>query len=59
MRLDRFLSNLPRFNRKDVRLALVSGRVTVDGQITRDPHHDVREFSCVGFDDEILQAGKA
>ncbi|KTC10696.1 16S rRNA pseudouridine(516) synthase [Pseudomonas marginalis ICMP 11289] len=59
MRLDRFLSNLPRFNRKDVRLALVSGRVTVDGQITRDPHHDVREFSCVAFDGEILQTGKA
>ncbi|EPN61445.1 ribosomal small subunit pseudouridine synthase A, partial [Pseudomonas syringae pv. actinidiae ICMP 19096] len=26
MRLDRFLSNLPRFNRKSVRLALASGR---------------------------------
>ncbi|WP_426140385.1 pseudouridine synthase [Pseudomonas sp. DWP3-1-2] len=58
MRLDRFLSNLPRFNRKDVRLALAGRRVTVDGQVTSDPHHDVREFSCVQFDDEVLQPGK-
>ena len=58
MRLDRFLSNLPRFNRKHVRLALASGRVKVDGLMTCDPHHEVREFSCVAFDDEILQPGK-
>lgn len=58
MRLDRFLSNLPRFNRKDVRLALVGGRVKVDGHTISDPHHDVREFSHVAFDDEVLQAGK-
>ncbi|MBA1232181.1 pseudouridine synthase [Pseudomonas viridiflava] len=59
MRLDRFLSNLPRFNRKDVRMALVGGRVKVDGQIVTDPHHDVRAFSSVAFDDEIIQPGKA
>ncbi|RMT04226.1 Pseudouridine synthase [Pseudomonas coronafaciens pv. oryzae] len=59
MRLDRFLSNLPRFNRKSVRLALASGRVQVDGLTTSDPHHEVREFSCVMFDTEILQPGKA
>ena len=58
MRLDRFLSNLPRFNRKDVRLALAGRRVKVDGQVISDAHHDVREFSCVEFDDAILQAGK-
>jgi 16S rRNA pseudouridine516 synthase len=58
MRLDRFLSNLPRFNRKDVRLALVSGRVQVDGRVTSDPHHDVREFNRVEFDGEVLQPGK-
>ncbi|KTB56151.1 pseudouridine synthase [Pseudomonas viridiflava ICMP 13104] len=58
MRLDRFLSNLPRFNRKTVRLALVSGRVKVDGLTTRDPHHEVREFSCVTFDEDILQPAK-
>ena len=50
MRIDRFLSNLPRFNRKQVRLLLVERRVTVDGVTVDDPHHDVREFSrvCVG-----------
>jgi len=58
MRLDRFLSNLPRFNRKDVRLALVAGRIQVDGQVIGDPHHDVREFCRVEFDAEVLQAGK-
>lgn len=58
MRLDRFLSNLPRFSRKDVRLALVAGRVKVDGLTTRDALHEVREFSQVMLDDETLQSGK-
>lgn len=59
MRLDRFLSNLPRFNRKDVRLALATGRVQVDGQPVSNPHHEVREFSSVQLDGETLQAAKA
>ena len=58
MRVDRFLSNLPRFNRKQVRVLLVERRVTVDGVAVSDPHHDVREFSRVCVDDEVLQAGK-
>jgi 16S rRNA pseudouridine516 synthase len=58
MRLDRFLSNLPRFSRKDVRLALLADRVKVDGRTIRDPLHEVREFSHVMFDDETLQTGK-
>jgi 16S rRNA pseudouridine516 synthase len=58
MRLDRFLSNLPRFSRKDVRLALLASRVSVDGVTIRDPLHEVREFSQVMLDDEVLQAGK-
>lgn len=58
MRLDRFLSNLPRFSRKDVRLALLAGRVMVDGETIKDPLHDVREFSQITLDDETLQAGK-
>jgi 16S rRNA pseudouridine516 synthase len=58
MRLDRFLSNLPRFSRKHVRLVLVGKRIKVDGLIVSDPHHDVREFSRVECDDEVLQAGK-
>ncbi|MDI2594358.1 pseudouridine synthase [Pseudomonas sp. 681] len=58
MRVDRFLSNLPRFNRKQVRLLLVEKRVRIDGKIVSDPHADVLEFSRVEVDDEVLQAGK-
>jgi 16S rRNA pseudouridine516 synthase len=58
MRVDRFLSNLPRFNRKQVRLLLVERRIKVDGQVVSDPHFDVREFSRVECDDEVLQAAK-
>lgn len=58
MRVDRFLSNLPRFNRKQVRLLLVEKRVRVDGKIVTDPHADVREFSRVEVDDDVLQVGK-
>lgn len=58
MRVDRFLSNLPRFNRQQVRVLLVERRVTVDGVSVSDPHHEVREFSRVCVDDEVLQAGK-
>lgn len=58
MRVDRLLSNLPRFNRKQVRLLLAERRVSVDGVAVSDPHHEVREFSRVCVDNEVLQAGK-
>ncbi|WP_397451584.1 pseudouridine synthase [Pseudomonas sp. NA-150] len=58
MRLDRFLSNLPRFSRKDVRFALVARRIKVDGLVVSDPLFEVREFSRVECDDEVLQDGK-
>ncbi|WP_433739155.1 pseudouridine synthase [Pseudomonas putida] len=58
MRVDRFLSNLTRFNRKQVRLLLVEKRIRVDGKVVSDPHTEVREFSRVEVDDEVLQAGK-
>ncbi|AZF46730.1 MULTISPECIES: pseudouridine synthase [unclassified Pseudomonas] len=58
MRVDRFLSNLPRFNRRQVRLLLVERHVSVDGVTVSDPHHEVREFSQVCVDGEVLQAGK-
>ena len=58
MRVDRFLSNLPRFNRQQVRLLLVERRVSVDGLAVSDPRHEVRAFSRVCVDDEVLQAGK-
>ncbi|WP_460321069.1 pseudouridine synthase [Pseudomonas ogarae] len=58
MRVDRFLSNLPRFNRQQVRLLLVERRVRIDGQTVSDPHAQVREFSRVEVDDEVLQTGR-
>ncbi|WP_420234695.1 pseudouridine synthase [Pseudomonas sp. ABY48] len=58
MRVDRFLSNLPRFNRQQVRLLLVERRVRIDGQTVNDPHAQVREFSRVEVDDQVLQAGR-
>ncbi|WPO99080.1 pseudouridine synthase [Pseudomonas sp. HR96] len=58
MRLDRFLGNLPRFNRKQVRLLLIERRIRVDGQVASDPLHEVREFSRVELDDEVLQMGR-
>lgn len=58
MRLDRFLSNLPCFNRQQVRLLLAERRIQVDGQPVNDPRHDVREFSHVECDGQTLQAGK-
>ncbi|MHC8335318.1 pseudouridine synthase [Pseudomonas sp. LB3P25] len=58
MRVDRFLSNLPRFNRKQVRLLLVEKRVRIDGKIVSDPHTEVREFSRIEVDDDVLQVGK-
>ena len=37
MRVDRFLSNLPQFNRQQVRLLLIEKRIQVDGQVISDP----------------------
>lgn len=59
MRLDRFLSNLPRFSRQDSRLLISAGRLRVDGEIVRDPRHAVRDFQRVELDDELLQAGRS
>jgi len=58
MRLDRFLTNLPCFNRQQVRLLLVERRVRVDGVAVADPKHEVRVFSRVEVDDQVLQAGR-
>jgi len=58
MRVDRFLSNLPRFNRQQVRLLLVERRVRIDGQTVIDPQAHVREFSRVEVNDEVLQTGR-
>ena len=59
MRVDRFLSNLPQFNRAQARLALAEKRIKVDGRVVIDPHHDIRPFCRIEFDGHILQAGKS
>ncbi|MBX9762789.1 MAG: 16S rRNA pseudouridine(516) synthase [Pseudomonadaceae bacterium] len=59
MRLDRFLSNLPQFNRQAVRHLLVSGQVAVDGDVMRDGLYEVTQFSRIEVDNQLLQAGKA
>lgn len=59
MRLDRFLSNFPRFSRQDSRLLISAGRLRVDGAIINDPRFDVRAFHRVELDDELLQAGRS
>lgn len=58
MRLDRFLSNLPQFNRQQVRLLLIEKRIQVDGQVICDPRHEIRTFSRIECDGHVLQAGK-
>lgn len=58
MRLDRFLANFPQYNRQQVRLLLVQRRVRVDAQPVIDPRHEVREFSRVEVDEQLLQAGR-
>ncbi|SDO63522.1 pseudouridine synthase [Ectopseudomonas guguanensis] len=59
MRLDRFLSNFPRFSRQDSRLLISAGRLHVDGAVVCDPRHDIRDFHRVELDDELLQAGRS
>lgn len=58
MRLDRFLANLPCYNRQQVRLLLAQQRVRVDGQVSTDPLHEVREFSRVEVDQQVHQVGR-
>lgn len=59
MRLDRFLSNLPRFSRQDSRLLIAAGRVRVDGLVTYDPRCEIRTFQRVELDGKRLQAGRS
>jgi len=59
MRLDRFISNLPQFNRQAARRLLASGQVRVDGAVVGDGLCEISQFSCVELDDQLLQAGKA
>lgn len=57
MRLDRFLANLPCYNRQQVRMLLAQRRVRLDGEVVTDPKAQVREFSRVEVDEQLLQGG--
>jgi 16S rRNA pseudouridine516 synthase len=58
VRIDRFVANLPGFNRQQARLMLALGRVTVDGLNVSDPHHDVRDFHTVAVNGQLAQQGR-
>ncbi len=55
-RLDRFISARIGINRRDVKLMLAKGRITVDGCIVNDCDQVIDEFSRVLLDDQILQS---
>lgn len=55
MRLDRILSNQPRFSRRAASQFIADGRVTVDGEVCRDPRLDVSRFMSVSLGAEVLQ----
>ncbi|SFQ34797.1 16S rRNA pseudouridine516 synthase [Geopseudomonas sagittaria] len=57
MRLDRFLSKHPEFNRQDVRHLLLAGRVRVDGQVVGDGRRAVNDFNRIELDERLLQPG--
>ncbi|MEX0606275.1 MAG: pseudouridine synthase [Marinobacter sp.] len=55
MRLDRILSNRPRFSRRTASQVIADGKVTVDGKVCRDPRIDVSRFMSVSLENELLQ----
>lgn len=58
MRLDRFLSKRPEFNRQEVRHLLLAGRVRVDGRVIADGRSEINEFNRIELDQQLLQAGR-
>ena len=55
-RLDRFISQHLRVNRKDVRLMLARKRVSVDGVTAYNIDQAIDEFSLIVVDGQVLQA---
>lgn len=58
-RLDRFISEHCKINRKSVRLILAQKRVTVDGLPAFDTALIVDKFSSIALDGEVLQSNQA
>jgi len=59
MKLDRFISNRTAHSRQASRLLIASGRVSVAGQVTHDPRHEVDQFVAICLDGKVLQARQA
>lgn len=55
-RLDRFISSNTGIGRRDVRLLLAQGRITIDGKPASAINQGVDEFSEVVLDQQVLQA---
>lgn len=58
MRLDRLLSLSPLYSRRRSRLLISAGRLRVDGEVVRNPRHEVSAFQRVELDGTLLQAGR-
>lgn len=58
MRLDRLIALRGPFNRQQARLALAQGRARVNGQVCREPAHEVSAFDRAEVDEHLLQAGE-
>ncbi len=58
-RLDRFISQQCQIPRKQVRLLLAKGRVSVDGLVVRDADWQIDQFSVVMLDGEVLRQEQA
>ncbi|BFM15492.1 16S rRNA pseudouridine(516) synthase [Maricurvus nonylphenolicus] len=57
-RLDRFISSHTGVNRRDVRLMLARGRISVDGELAGCIQQPIHEFTHVTLDGDVLQARK-
>ncbi|MCW8883876.1 MAG: pseudouridine synthase [Motiliproteus sp.] len=59
MRVDRFLSNQPNISRKQARIYLASGQVSVAGKTVTDPNFAVTPFCQITLDGQPLQSQQA
>ncbi len=57
MKLDRLLARHQHMGRSAAHRVLAQGRVSVDGTVTRDSHHEVSRFASVVLDGIELQHG--
>ena len=55
-RLDRFLSSELKVPRKEIKLILAKGLVSIDGVVINDAQHLVEEFSQVSYNGQVLQS---